>query len=138
MKYSSCDTLLELDTAINDFSSGDLVADEILTAFPRLSNSCVENEVGGGELILLGVQERWAKMLVGSKLLHQLLGERTNGSEDSLVGLGGHTVFEVLRAYLENFEHFLQRNDDHQKGLIHCEALPQGMATFASSFLLEH
>eukprot|EP00804_Cyclotella_cryptica_P000737 CCRYP_001018-RA/>CCRYP_001018-RA protein AED:0.02 eAED:0.02 QI:978/1/1/1/0.71/0.62/8/2038/1234 len=125
IKYSSCDALLELDTAINDLSICGPVADEILAAFPRLSNSCVETEQGGGELMLLGVQERWTKMLVGSKLLHQLLEERTNGGEDTLLKLGGHRVFEVLRAYLENFEHVLQRNQDPQKALIHCETLPQ-------------
>ena len=69
LKYHSCDTMLEFDAALNELlsPSSESMVDEVLASFPRLSNSCVENEASGGELILLGVQERWIDMLGNSK-----------------------------------------------------------------------
>lgn len=125
IKHSTCDTLLELDTAINDLSMNGYSCDEIVAAFPRLSNSCVDSGKGVGETVLLGLQERWVKMLVASKTLHHVL--QGNSEEDNKVlhELGGHSVLEVLRAYLENFEHVatIEKDKDQQKA---CETLLQG------------
>jgi hypothetical protein len=122
IKHSTCDTLLELDNAINELSLNGVSSDKIVAAFPRLSNSCVESGKGAGEFVLLGLQERWTKMLVASKTLHQVL---HNKSEDdyALSELGGHSVFAVLRAYLDNFEHVISSDQCHQKT---CETLVQG------------
>ena len=125
MRYSTCDTLLELDTAINDLSLC-ISTNEIIAAFPRLSNSCVDNEQGGGDSILLGVQERWTKMLVGSKMLQDLLENKDDGGCIKQNSLGRHSVFEVLRAYLQNFEHIFETKQDNPKALHHCETLLQG------------
>lgn len=120
LKYSSCDTMLELDSALNELmsTSHDPGVDEILDAFPRLSNSCVECNADGGETLLLGLQERWVSLLVSSNTLCQFLKDKSTTSEPP----GGHSVFEVLRAYLENFEHLLSAEKGKNK-LSHCEAL---------------
>ena len=126
-KHSTCDTLLELDTAINDLSLSN-----ILAAFPRLSNSCVDNGAGIAGMVLLGLQERWVKMLVCSKMLHQVLQEKSGErSDDILHSLGGHSVFDCLRAYLANFEHVVtvQKDLDDEKILKHCLALLQVITT---------
>ena len=102
LKFQSCDTMLEFDTALQHLlsTSSECTEDEVLAAFPRLFNH-VEDEVSNGqELILLGVQEKWLDILVGSKTLKQQLKEKNLPSEapDS-------TLFDILRAYLNNFEH---------------------------------
>ena len=115
------DTMLEFDDAMNELlsifpeSSG---VDDILAAFPRLSNSCIENEADGGGLLLLALQERWVAMMFRSKTLQQCLKEKT-----AIDPPGGHSVFEVLRAYIQNFEHVIPMQKDHQKVVRHCEAL---------------
>lgn len=125
IKHSTCDTLLELDTAINDLSMNGNSCDEIVAAFPRLSNSCVDSGKGVGEMVLLGLQERWVKMLVASKTLHHALQGNSEENDKVLHQLGGHSVLEVLRAYLENFEHVasIEIDKDQQKA---CETLLQG------------
>ena len=120
MKYSSCDTLLEFDTALNELMSvaSESVLDDVLGAFPRLSNSCVENEASGGDIILLGVQERWVELYLGSKTLVQSLKEKSVSDPP-----GGHSMFDVLRAMLKNFEHIILMKNDYQKVTNHCENL---------------
>jgi hypothetical protein len=127
IKHSTCDTLLELDTAISDLLLSGPTSEDILTVFPRLSNSCVENGKGTGERVLLGLQERWIKMLVASRTLHQVLMEKSD-KHDSSVGTGCHSVFEVLRAYLQNFEQIntVQNELGNQNFAAHCETLLQG------------
>jgi hypothetical protein len=61
-RYENADTLLEFDNALNELSTSD--HEDILQHFPRLSNSCVENEADGGGELLLGVQERWMNLLL--------------------------------------------------------------------------
>ena len=128
IKYSTSDTLLELDTAVNDLLLNGFSTDEIIAAFPQLSNSCVDNGKGVAELVLLGVQERWIKMLLASSTLLQALQEKTKEPNEKLFGLSGHNVMEVLRAYLENFEYVIaiQEEQDKHKALVHCETLLQG------------
>jgi hypothetical protein len=65
-RYENADTLLEFDNALNELSTSD--HEDILQHFPRLSNSCVENEADGGGELLLGVQERWMNLLLPQSL----------------------------------------------------------------------
>ena len=127
VKHCTCDTLLELDSAINDLSLSGTNTDQIVAAFPRLSNSCVDNGAGIAEVVLLGLQERWVKMLVCSKTLHQAVQEKSC----EISSLGGHSVCDCLRAYLANFEHVVtvQRDLDGEKLSKHCEALLQVITT---------
>jgi hypothetical protein len=97
MKNHSVDTLLELDFALKELMS----VDEALLAFPRLTNSCVENEVGEGDMVLLGLQERWMDTLLGSF--------SQQSKEKDLVELEApeFSLFTILRAYLKHFEHII-------------------------------
>ena len=116
-RYEHADTLLEFDNALNELSTSD--HDNILEHFPRLSNSCVENDEadGGGEL-LLGVQERWMNLLLRSKKLSACL-ERKEVCESP----PDHSVLDLLCAYLENFEHVMSSSKDSQKAESMCEYL---------------
>lgn len=133
IKFSTSDTLLELDTAINDLLLNGFTTDEIIASFPHLSNSCVDSGKGAAELVLLGLQERWIKMLLTSNTLRNALQEKPNNSNEMLLGLGQHNVMEILRAYLENFEYAINVQDeqDQQKALAHCETLLQGNVCYA-------
>ena len=97
MKNHSVDTLLELDFALKELLS----VDEALLAFPRLTNSCVENEVGEGDMVLLGLQERWMDTLLGSFC--------QQSKEKDLAELEApeFSLFTILRAYLKHFEHII-------------------------------
>ncbi|KAL7544103.1 hypothetical protein ACHAXR_013581 [Thalassiosira sp. AJA248-18] len=119
LKYHSCDTMLEFDAALNELVtlSSESVVDEVLAAFPRLSNCCVENEANGGELLLLGVQERWIDVLVSSKTFNQQLKERDASTAPE------HSVFDILRAYLNNFESVVSLKKDHNAISRNFEAL---------------
>ena len=91
--------MLEFDNALSErlnLSSHNV--DEVLGSFPRLSNCCVENEANGGELILLGVQERWIDHLLQSQTFRQYLKERDASIVPEL------SLFDILRAYLNNIE----------------------------------
>jgi len=119
LRYHSCDTMLEFDAALNELLSlsSDSVVEEVLAAFPRLSNSCVENEAIGGGLLLLNLQERWMDLLVGSKTFHQRLKEKnTSGAPE-------FSLFDILRAYLNNFEHVISLKKEHDKIARNFEAL---------------
>ena len=94
MKNHSVDTLLELDNALNELFS----VDEALLAFPRLTNSCVENEVGEGDMVLLGLQERWMDTLLVS--FSQQSKENDHVEEEA----PGFSLFAIFRAYLKHFE----------------------------------
>jgi len=119
LKHHSCDTMLEFDAALNELLtlSSDSVVDEVLAAFPRLSNSCVENEVSGGELLLLGVQDRWMDLLMGSKTFNRRLKEK-DASE-----VPEFSVFDILRAYLKNYEHVISLKKDNDTTDKNFEAL---------------
>jgi len=118
-------TMLEFDSALNELLSAanETTVDDILAAFPRLSNSCVENEVSGGsEIMLLTVQERWIDFLIGSKTFNQCLKDKdVSSSEISTV----HSLFDILRAYLNNFEHVVsfKKNDSNFSMSSNFEAL---------------
>lgn len=117
MKYRSCDTLLELDNAMNEICSmsSETCVGDVLAAFPRLSNSCVENEVGGGDMILLGVQERWMDTLLSS--FSQRLKEKNVAESPEF------TLFDILRAYLKHFEHIITLKQNHGVTARNFEAL---------------
>lgn len=110
-KHEHADTLLEFDNALNELSTSDY--DNILEHFPRLSNSCVENE-GSGEL-LLGVQERWMNLLLRSKNLITSLEHKKACASPS-----GHSILDLLCAYLQNFEHVSSSQKDSQKAESMC------------------
>jgi hypothetical protein len=113
--HEHADALLELDNALNELSTSD--HDNILEHFPRLSNSCVENEAEGGEL-LLGVQERWMNLLLRSKKLSTSLEQKVACESPS-----GHSVLDLLCAYLDNFECVISSQKDRQKAESMCEYL---------------
>ncbi|KAL3802897.1 hypothetical protein ACHAW5_006192 [Stephanodiscus triporus] len=117
MKYQSCDTLLEFDNAMNEICSlsPETFVGDILAAFPRLSNSCVENEVGGGDMILLGVQERWMDTLLSS--FSQRLKEK------DVAEVPEFTLFDILRGYLKHFEHIITLKQNHGATARNFEAL---------------
>jgi len=125
MKFSSGDTMLEFDNACNELLSARHQAagvDEIISAFPRMSNSCVENEVGGGGSLLLSTQERWLSMLLRSSTFQENLKDRKN-----IEPPGGHSLFEILRAYLQNFEHIMSTRKDRNRVCQHSEALVRNL-----------
>lgn len=95
MKNHSVDTLLELDFALKELLS----VDEALLAFPRLTNSCVENEVGEGDMVLLGLLERWMDTLLGSF--------SQQSKEKDLAESPEFSLFTILKAYLKHFEHII-------------------------------
>lgn len=97
MKNYSVDTLLELDFALKELSS----VDEVLLAFPRLTNSCVENEVGDGDMILLGLQERWMDTLLG------LFSQQSEEKDLAELEAPEFSLFTILKAYLKHFEHII-------------------------------
>ncbi len=120
MKCSSCDTMLEFDNACNELLSAqhrDAGVNEIISAFPRMSNSCVENAVDGGGRLLLSTQERWLSMMLRSSTFQQNLKDRKN-----IEPPGGHSLFEILRAYLQNFENVIS-TQDRNRVCQHGEAL---------------
>lgn len=95
----SGDTKLEFDAALNELlslASGSTI-DDVIAAFPRLSNSCAENE--GSDLILLGVQERWIDLILSSTAFQRL-------NEWESCDSPAFTLFGIFRAYLHNFESF--------------------------------
>ena len=105
-------TMLEFDSALNELLSAanETTVDDVLAAFPRLSNSCVENEVSGGsEIMLLTVQERWIDLLISSKTFNQCLKDKDVSSSDISTE---HSLFDILRAYLNNFEHVVSFKKD--------------------------
>ena len=117
----SCDTtMLELDSALNELlsASSETTVDEVLAAFPRLSNSCVENEVSSG-VALLGVQERWIDLLVNSETFNQRLKEKDFVPDvaDDL------SLFVILRAYLNNFEHVVSLKENSNTTANNLQAL---------------
>ena len=117
----SCDTtMLELDSALNELlsNSSETTVDEVLAAFPRLSNSCVKNEVSSG-VALLGVQERWIDLLVNSETFNQRLKEKDYVPDvaDDL------SLFVILRAYLNNFEHVVSLKENSNKTTNNFQAL---------------
>ena len=97
-KHNSCDTMLELDNALSELLSSSST-DDVLAFFPRLSNSCVENEVDGGQMILLGVQERWLDTLLSS------FDQRPR--ESNAATTPEYALFDIFRAYLKHFEHII-------------------------------
>jgi hypothetical protein len=117
MKNRSSDTMLEFDNALNELlsPSSESCVDDVLAAFPRLTNSCVENEVRGGEMILLGVQERWMDTLLSS--FSQRLKEKdvTEAPE--------FTLFDILRAYLKHFETIITLKKNHSATARNFEAI---------------
>lgn len=116
MNNHSGDTALEFEAALNELlspSSG-TATDAIIAAFPRLSNSCVENE--GSDLILLRVQERWIDLILNSNLC-QLLKEQDD------TGAPEFTLFDIVRAYLSNFEHVIFLAKDLNVAVTHFETL---------------
>ena len=115
-RHEHADTLLEFDNALNELSTSD--HDDILEHFPRFSNSCVENEAEGGGELLLGVQERWLNLQLRSKNLGTCLDKKTVCESPS-----GHSVLDLLCAYLENFEHVSSSQKDRQKTESMCEYL---------------
>lgn len=115
--YEHADTLLEFDNALNELSTLD--HDNILEHFPRLSNSCVENEAEGGGELLLGVQERWMNLLLSSKKLSVCL-EQKGVCESPPVY---NSMLDVLCAYLQNFELVVSSHNDRQKTESMCEYL---------------
>jgi len=60
--------LLELDDAFSHVSKR-CRNDEFLDVFPTLSNSCVEVGREENDVVLLAVQEKWIKVIVGSESL---------------------------------------------------------------------
>ena len=117
----SCDTtMLELDSALNELlsNSSETTVDEVLAAFPRLSNSCVKNEVSSG-VALLGVQERWIDLLVNSETFNQRLKEKDYVPDvaDDL------SLFVILRAYLNNFEHVVSLKENSNTTANNLQAL---------------
>lgn len=98
IKHHSCDAMLELDNALSELLSSSST-DDVLASFPRLSNSCVENEADGGQIILLGVQERWLDTLLSS--FDQRL------RESDAAKIPDCTLFDIFRAYLKHFEHII-------------------------------
>jgi hypothetical protein len=115
-RYENADTLLEFDNALNELSTSD--HEDILQHFPRLSNSCVENEADGGGELLLGVQERWMNLLLRSKKLTSSLEQRKESESPP-----DHSVLDLLCAYLQNFEHVISSLKDGQKTESMCEYL---------------
>lgn len=115
-KHAPSDTLLEFDNALNELATSD--HDNVLEHFPRLSNSCVENEAEGGGELLLGVQERWMNLLLRSKKLSASLEQKTACESPS-----GHSVLDLLCAYLQNFEHVISSQKDGRKAESMCEYL---------------
>lgn len=115
-RYDNADTLLEFDNALNELSTSD--HEDILQHFPRLSNSCVENEADGGGELLLGVQERWLNLLLRSKKLTSSLEQRKESESPP-----DHSVLDLLCAYLQNFEHVISSLKDGQKTESMCEYL---------------
>mmetsp|Transcript_40548 Transcript_40548/g.85101 ORF Transcript_40548/g.85101 Transcript_40548/m.85101 type:complete len:229 (+) Transcript_40548:390-1076(+) len=99
--------MLEFDAALNELLSlsSDSVLDDVLAAFPRLSNSA--NEASGGEWLLLGVQERWLDLLVGSSTFIRRLKEKDSPKTAEF------TLFDILRPYLNNLEHVLSLDKGH-------------------------
>jgi len=104
-------TMLEFDSALNELLSAanETTVDDVLAAFPRLSNSCVENEMSGSEVMLLLVQERWIDFLIGSKTFNQCLKDKDVSSSEISTE---HSLFDILRAYLNNFEHVVSFKKD--------------------------
>eukprot|EP00986_Skeletonema_menzelii_P015530 scaffold11957_cov146-Skeletonema_menzelii.AAC.2 len=115
-KHKHADALLEFDNALNELSTSD--HDDILEHFPRFSNSCVVNEADGGGELLLGVQERWLNLQLRSKKLSESLEQKQACETPS-----GHSVLDLLCAYLENFEHVTSSQKDKQKAESMCEYL---------------
>jgi hypothetical protein len=117
MKCRSCDTILEFDNALNELlsPSSETCVDDVLAAFPRLTNSCVENEFSGGEMILLGVQERWMDTLLSS--FSQRLKEKHVAKAPE------YTLFDILRAYLKHFEHIITLKKNHSATARNVEAI---------------
>jgi len=107
-------TMLEFDSALNELLSAanETTVDGVLAAFPRLSNSCVENEMtegNGSEVMLLTVQERWIDLLISSKTFNQCLKDKDVSSSEISTE---HSLFDILRAYLNNFEHVVSFKKD--------------------------
>ena len=111
LRHKSQDALLTFDTALGELLASqpsESTSDEVLAAFPRLSNACAENEENGGGLILLGIQERWIDFAVKSKSLIAALEECTTGDGDpTAVGLLQSTI-----AYLDNLERVISETRD--------------------------
>eukprot|EP00978_Attheya_sp_CCMP212_P019884 scaffold56383_cov72-Attheya_sp.AAC.1 len=84
----------------------------ILSVMPIIANACIKNETENKDIVLLGVQERWIRLLQKSDAVHQNLRikecpEKTDNS--SMSTPGGASLFCVLRAFLCNFEQILEK-----------------------------
>ena len=110
LRHNAKDALLTFDAALGELLASqpsESISDEVLAAFPRLSNACVENEENGGGPILLGIQERWIDFAVQSKSQNAALEERTTGDGDpTSVGL-----FQLAIAYLDNLERVISETE---------------------------
>jgi hypothetical protein len=108
---TSCDALLELDSAVsslfqaygeNAMDSGLSVAEELLESFKPLARLCLEKQKSPeGERLLLGVQERWIKLFGKTKSIVNIIknGEPVDGSFTTMPGSA--SLLSVLRGYLQ-------------------------------------
>jgi hypothetical protein len=113
----SGDTVLEFDAALNELlsqSSGSTVY-AIFAAFPRLSNSCAENE--GSDLILLRVQERWIDLILNTEPYSHFKECADAAAAPEF------TLFDIIRAYLSNFEHVISVDSGLSASVTNFEAI---------------
>ena len=127
---SSGNAMLELDNALSSFLSSsettslsESTTNDLLSVFPVLSNSCIENESNSGGALLLGVQERWVTLFTKSDSVVRELCKPIDitSANKELEPPGGISLFCILQAYFANFEHLV--GDDMVWNLRSGEAL---------------
>jgi len=136
---SSCDALLELDSAIScllqayggkTMESGSSIGEELMESFKTFCRSCTsmeheKKEDFGGSRLILGVQERWMKMFGRTDSIIYLLKNGAQGGGSFTEMPGGAALLTILRNYLDQFQRAMSVKSS--RGAVHPQALDDAL-----------